>query len=366
MKKFTKTKKLILVGSTLCMLSISVIATPVLTTIQARLNTTPIYTLDNKKIMEGAHAIDYSNKIYVPVEDLAATLGLELSYKENTIALSTPSSAPKNITIENATIKKVNESNGQITVLPTGLQDTQSNYITLNISKDTILSHANLKKIATFKDLKEGHNIKVVHSPYMTKSIPPQTNAFEITLLDNAEAPKDITIERATIKKVDAKNNQVTILPEGQPDSYEYYVVLNVSKDTAIQHEKTKKIYSLNDLTSGLTVKIVHAPFMTASLPPQTSAYKITIIEDTNSGTINKPDSSVSKLEDVTIQSVNHAEKYLIVKDKNNLLTQVPFTNKIKVEWDNHKKPNVNSLKKGQKIDIKLQKGIATEIEIDD
>lgn len=269
MNKFTKSKKLIVVGTTLCLLTISAVATPIFTTIQANLNKAPIYTLNATKIMDGVDAINYSNKTYVPIEDLAIALGLEVTTKDNNIDLKTP-------------------------------------------------------------------------------------------------IPKEVTIPKALIKEVNLETNQVTVLPEGKSDSYENYIVLNLSKDTTIQHEKLKKVYTLKDLTPGLNVKVVHSPIMTSSLPPQTPTYSITILESSSTNGGTTPEHTLTHLDDVTIQSIDHAKKQLVVKDKSGTLTQVPFTNKTKVEWDNHKKPNANSLKVGQIVDIELKNGVAIEIEIED
>ena len=55
----------------------------------------------------------------------------------------------------------------------------------------------------------------------------------------------------------------------------------------------------------------------------------------------------------------------MVVKNGKGTYT-VKFTHKTKVEFDDddHKKPNVNSLKVGQRVDIELENGVAVEIEV--
>ncbi|MGL4738747.1 MAG: hypothetical protein ACRCW2_14940 [Cellulosilyticaceae bacterium] len=87
-----------------------------------------------------------------------------------------------------------------------------------------------------------------------------------------------LVIPRAKIIEVDTKLSRVTVLPKGLKDTMENYIILNVSDQTVITHQKEKKIYTLADLQKGMIVKVSRAAFQTASIPPQTTACEIVIL----------------------------------------------------------------------------------------
>ncbi len=85
--------------------------------------------------------------------------------------------------IPSATIVAINSVTGQITVLPTGLENTPSHLIVLNASDETVICHEASSSPYRLEDLKVGMQISAKHSPLMTFSIPPQTPVYQITIL---------------------------------------------------------------------------------------------------------------------------------------------------------------------------------------
>lgn len=77
---------------------------------------------------------------------------------------------------------------------------------------------------------------------------------------------------------IEVADKQVTILPEGQEDSYTNYVVLNVSDKTLITLADGSQ-GNIESLQVGDQVEVTHSQAMTFSLPPQTATYSIAVIE---------------------------------------------------------------------------------------
>lgn len=277
-KNLIKNKKLMTILTVTTLLSVPLIAKPVMQKITAYLNPSIEYVYDNKDILDDVKTITYKNQNYIPVTELATALGKEVTYKNGVVTITTPKEE------------------------------------------------------------------------------------------DTPTAPEKVTIAKATIKSVDKANKQVTILPAGKKDQVENYIVLNVSDtETSIRHEKLKKVVTLGDLEKGMAIQVVHASIMTASLPPQTSAFEI-IVKASNED-LTESDNACStvtngKLTNTVIKEINHGQRYLIVsKDGQNF--KMAFTNKTAVEFDDSdKKGNVNSLKVGQSIDVEFVHGVAMDIEI--
>ena len=56
--------------------------------------------------------------------------------------------------------------------------------VALIVTDETVIKKGNDKRIYKLDDLEVGMKISAKHSPMMTRSIPPQTVAFEITIED--------------------------------------------------------------------------------------------------------------------------------------------------------------------------------------
>lgn len=365
MSKKLLSKKVIAIVATMSLVSVPLVAKPIMKKITAYLNPTITYIYDGKEILDDVNSITYGNKTYIPVSEFAKALGKDVRYKNGKIIITSKVEDVKQIIIDKAVIKEIDKQNNQVTILPAGRKDSYENYIILNVGSDTFLRHEKLKKIVVLDDLEVGMEVKVAHSLVSTSSLPPQTNAFEMMIYANSGTvtipdEENHKVSMGTVKEVDVQGNQVTILPAGQKDSYENYIVLNVSDKTLLKNEKQGKLLNLKDLTVGMKVKAVHSQIATFSLPPQTPTYKIIVIDQWETD----DDKDDYELEDAVITQINHAEKYLIVVEGGKEY-KVIFTNKTKVEYEKeNKKPNVNSLKVGNVVDIEVEDGVAEEIEV--
>ncbi len=117
-----------------------------------------------------------------------------------------------------------------------------------------------------------GTTIDAVASSAMTRSIPPQSSAFFIRIT-NRPLPDDM-ITTGRIVDVDRQNRSFTTIHDGNPSSI---IRFNVSENAIILNRNGRSI-DFSRLTPGMRVRVRHATFMTASIPPQTTAFEIRVL----------------------------------------------------------------------------------------
>ncbi|MDY5701607.1 MAG: hypothetical protein SPK68_11010 [Lachnospiraceae bacterium] len=119
--------------------------------------------------------------------------------------------------------------------------------------------------------LSVGMTINATFSSAMTRSIPPQAVAYLIRITGRP-LPEETT--SGIILNVDRRNRSFTLINERDFSSI---IQFNVSEDTRIYNRLGRPI-SFSDLTVGMRVQVRHANFMTASIPPQTTAFEIRVL----------------------------------------------------------------------------------------
>lgn len=167
-------------------------------------------------------------------------------------------------------IIKVNDGdeNPSILVQQEAGKDGYSSLL-FHISKDTRINTGNLS------DLKVGATVQVYHSGMVTRSIPGQTTAIAINIVKSPDTPQPVMFS-GVIKEIYQKDSGVSFLFDGQTVGEEKVVrdniVFHVNKDTVINNGK------MEDLKANTRVMVKSSRVMTLSLPPQSTALAITII----------------------------------------------------------------------------------------
>lgn len=141
--------------------------------------------------------------------------------------------------------------------------------VTLIVNKQTEIRNEHGKNIPA-KNLESGMIVNVIFSKNMTRSIPPQAQAFQICVQNT---PQAVDTTSGCILEVNRRGQFIRTISNGKPSSI---IRFNISPETRIFDKSGKKI-SFSDLTPGLHVRVEHANFMTASIPPQTSAFTIRV-----------------------------------------------------------------------------------------
>jgi len=150
-------------------------------------------------------------------------------------------------------------------------QVTSIQTLRLNTGRNTVILNMFGRRINACQ-LRKGMWINAVFSSRMTRSIPPQANAFLIIVKRNPRPQNNTTDGR--IASVDPRNR---FLITGNPDDINSQIRYTISDDTVILNRFGTPI-PLRALRPGQMVRITHADFQTASIPPQTAAYRIQII----------------------------------------------------------------------------------------
>lgn len=182
-----------------------------------------------------------------------------------------------------AKIKSIIKEDGNTSIIITPSEENAMD-IMLKIYDDTKIDLASLK---------EGDTITAIYEKAMTRSIPPQTNAIEVSKLNISSVKSGnsgtvsadgVVIPEVSKIRIDAV---ITSINDGENKSLlvenseeKSPIVLNIADSTIIMKADGTPL-DFSDLKSGDKINVVHNVNMTASLPPQVSAYTV-IVSDEN------------------------------------------------------------------------------------
>ena len=119
--------------------------------------------------------------------------------------------------------------------------------------------------------LEVGMTINATISSAMTRSIPPQATAYLIRIVRRRQ-PDSVIVGR--ILDIDRNNRSFTTISDLDPSTI---IRFNISEDTAFIGRSGRPV-NFRDLNSGMRVRVRHANFMTASIPPQTTAFEVQVL----------------------------------------------------------------------------------------
>lgn len=178
------------------------------------------------------------------------------------------------ITAENAFIESINTDNrtGYVTISYGVMGDyclINMQVVTLIVGRETIIRDQ-FGQALSFRDLREGMTVDAVFSANMTRSIPPQSRAFSITVIENMNF--NVTEDRVAF--VDTANN---FLYTGNPNDINSQMRFVITDSTVIRDRRGNRI-RLSDLRPGDFVRVEHAIFQTMSIPPQTTAFNVQML----------------------------------------------------------------------------------------
>ena len=186
------------------------------------------------------------------------------------------------IHVEDAIIEEIVNDNrtSYVTISYGVLGDFKMIHMTLLrlvVDRNTVIRNIRGRNI-TVRDLRVGNVVDASFSSAMTRSIPPQSSTYMITVVgehvnqfptsDNPYIVEDRIIE------VDTANNFVLT---GRPKDIMTQIRFVVNNMTDIFDRRGNRI-RLRDLRPGQMIRVEHANFMTLSIPPQTTAYQIWVL----------------------------------------------------------------------------------------
>ena len=142
--------------------------------------------------------------------------------------------------------------------------------VKLVVGNNTLVLNESGNSIPT-SSLRTGMTVDAIFSAAMTRSIPPQANAFVIRVV---RRPLSDEITTGRIINVDRKARTFTTMRDRDISSI---IQFNVPTNARI-FDIFGQPMNFSRLTPGLRVRVRHAAFMTASIPPQTTAFEIRVI----------------------------------------------------------------------------------------
>lgn len=149
-------------------------------------------------------------------------------------------------------------------------QTRREQTVRLVVGPRTIVLNANGNPIPP-SSLRVGMRINAAASNATTRSIPPQANAFVIRIVRNQEQENVTTGE---ILDINRRNRSFSTIRDMD---FNTVIRFNTDENTRFVDREGRPT-EFSRLRTGMRVRIRHANFMTASIPPQTTAFEVRIL----------------------------------------------------------------------------------------
>lgn len=177
--------------------------------------------------------------------------------------------------VQNALAEEVSVTNNTTGYIIISYTDGSANgaeslqYLRLNVNNNTGI--VNLAGGCNcLSDIREGMWIDAIFSPQMTRSIPPQSNAFLILARRGLPASTETTTARIL-------NIGENAFLAGNPRNMHNQTLFLVTEHTVVRNRMGNPI-ALSNLRPGQMIRVTHSNAQTASIPPQTTAFFIQVL----------------------------------------------------------------------------------------
>lgn len=177
--------------------------------------------------------------------------------------------------VQNALAEEVSVTNNTTGYIIISYTDGSANgaeslqYLRLNVNNNTGI--VNLAGGCNcLSDIREGMWIDAIFSPQMTRSIPPQSNAFLILARRGLPASTETTTARIL-------NIGENAILAGNPRNMHNQTLFLVTEHTVVRNRMGNPI-ALSNLRPGQMIRVTHSNAQTASIPPQTTAFFIQVL----------------------------------------------------------------------------------------
>ena len=123
----------------------------------------------------------------------------------------------------------------------------------------------------TEADLRVGMIVNAILSMVATRSIPPQAEAFFVEIVRGGT---ENSMKTGRIVDIDRRERNFTTISDG---NFTSIIRFNVPPNTPIINCMGRNM-EFSGLVPGMRVEVRHANFMTASIPPQTTALEVKVL----------------------------------------------------------------------------------------
>lgn len=229
------------------------------------------YAYNKMNVQLGAKPTKIAGKLYVPATFFSEIMRGQVVTEGNQVNVSFQNEDVKMVTAQGV-ITSVNddEKYKSIQINGTGVDGT-----ILNIDEETIIRNSAGEQV-DFSALSLGMSIEVKHSLAMTMSLPGQTYAYEITIVEAADDANMLGTSGAIeeVRQDDEGNLSIVVKGMGMSDVSPEQVVLRIDSETTIV-DVEGKVIDTDELTKDAKVLAYYGPMLTKSLPPIGYAWKI-------------------------------------------------------------------------------------------
>ncbi|MGG1551065.1 copper amine oxidase N-terminal domain-containing protein [Paenibacillus ferrarius] len=227
------------------------------------------YTINKMLTTLGTAPELVDSRLYVPASFVTRVLHGSVSTQGNLISVSMLDEAKKVQSTGVISTIRVDGANAAIHIQGAGMDG-----IVLNVGADTTYQMLDGKSLS-LSDLHPGLTVSAEHSMAVEQSLPPQTYATKLTVLDPALHPGTVGTA-GTIEDV-RENGSLLIKGSGLTESTPDEVVLQLSKDTAVVNPNGEPVNKAA-LVKGASVIGFYGPAVTMSLPPIGNAWKVVVV----------------------------------------------------------------------------------------
>ncbi|MCE3203885.1 copper amine oxidase N-terminal domain-containing protein [Paenibacillus sonchi] len=231
------------------------------------------YAVNKMYIQLGTAPQTKQNKLYVPASFVSKVLRQSVSAEGQRIVINP---AAEHIS-ETGVITAITDADSYQSVRIRGI-GTEG--MILNVGKDTRLNRQDGSELA-FSELHIGMTVEAQHSLISTRSLPPQTPTYQITVLDG-ETQDDLLGTAGTVQQVTAAEDgtvSIRIRGSAMSEKSQNEVILRLAKDTIVINENGETA-SPADVIQGAEVISFYSPLLTRSLPPSGTALKVVLKAD--------------------------------------------------------------------------------------
>ncbi|WP_342563512.1 copper amine oxidase N-terminal domain-containing protein [Paenibacillus sp. FSL R7-0345] len=230
------------------------------------------YTVNKMFTTLGAAPQTLGNKLFVPASFVGEVLQQTISVEGQKIVITSAVEHQK----ENGVITAI-FADGKYPAIQ--IKGTGTSGLVLNIGEDTVFQKADGTKL-TLSDLQIGMTIEAEHAMFATMSLPPQTPAYQITVLDSAQQPEGLLGTEGTIEDITTSQDgtqMIRINGTGLTETSQSEIILRLPADTAIVNESGEPAQA-GAIVKGAKVIGFYGPMLTRSLPAIGTAWKIVVV----------------------------------------------------------------------------------------
>ena len=219
------------------------------------------------------HPVYIDGKAYLPARDMAGALGVGIHWSGEEIELTQKEEADEveqYLQTSGVIVDAAKTDNGSVRIEVLG--HSPNNWIILYADADTVLTDAEGKPFAA-ADLKAGMQLTAQYGPIVALSYPGQSHAASIQV-----GEQRLVQEAAVIATEATEDGKRILIGETKDGKDHVSVVLNMGKESMLVNREGQPV-EWSDIKAGSKVRAYYGPMMTKSLPPQSPAHVVVLLD---------------------------------------------------------------------------------------